>query len=79
MSISKAARATRTIGLVAALALGTSVFALSGLLLGDPGLSIPQLLEVIGVALVWDLLLTPLVLPAVMTLFRRLEPDRSLA
>ena len=58
---------------------GTSVFALSGLLLGDAALGIPQLLEVIVVALAWDLLLTPLVLPAVMAVFRRLEPDRALA
>jgi rod shape-determining protein MreD len=58
---------------------GTSVFALSGLLLDDPALGVPQLLEVIVVALLWDLLLTPLVLPAVMAVFRRLEPDRSFA
>jgi rod shape-determining protein MreD len=58
---------------------GTSVFALSGLLLDDPALGVPQLLEVIVVALLWDLLLTPLVLPAVMAVFRRLEPDHSFA
>ncbi|MGY2704393.1 rod shape-determining protein MreD [Nocardioides sp. HB32] len=52
---------------------GTSVFALSGVVLGDP-IAIPELLEVIVVALLWDLLLTPLVLPPVMALFRRLEP-----
>jgi rod shape-determining protein MreD len=59
--------------------LGTSVFALSGLVLDDPALGIPDLLEVIGLALLWDLLLTPLVLPAVMAVFRRLEPDRAIA
>ncbi len=59
--------------------LGTSVFALSGLVLDDPALRIPELLEVIGVALLWDLLLTPLVLPAVMAVLRRLEPDRAIA
>ena len=48
-------------------------------MLDDPALGVAQLLEVIGVALLWDLLLTPLVLPAVMALFRQLEPDRSLA
>lgn len=56
--------------------IGTSVFALSGVVLGDP---IPDLLEVIAVALLWDVLLTPFVLPPVMALFRRLTPDRSLA
>jgi rod shape-determining protein MreD len=57
---------------------GTSVFALSGIVLGDP-VGIPELLEVIVVALVWDVLLTPLVLPPVMALFRRIEPDHAVA
>jgi rod shape-determining protein MreD len=58
---------------------GTSVFALSGIVVGDTGLALSEILEVIGVSLLWDVLLTPLVLPPVMALFRRLEPDRSLA
>jgi rod shape-determining protein MreD len=53
---------------------GTSVFALSGLLLRDPVVAVPDMLEVILVAVVWDVLLTPFVLPLVMSLFRRLEP-----
>ena len=57
---------------------GTSVFALSGLVLGDP-IGIPQMLEVVLVGVLWDVLLTPLVLPPVMAVFRRLQPDRSLA
>ena len=57
--------------------IGTSVFALSGILLGDP-IGVPELLEVIAIAMLWDILLTPFVLPPVMALFRRLEPDRSL-
>ena len=59
--------------------LGTSVFALSGLVLRDPAVAIPDLLQVIGGSLVWDLLVTPLVLPLVMGLFTRLEPERALA
>lgn len=55
---------------------GTSLFALSGIVLGDP-IAIPDLLEVIAVALLWDVLLTPFVLPPVMALFRRLEPDHG--
>jgi rod shape-determining protein MreD len=55
---------------------GTSVFALSGMLLSDPVTAVPDLLEVIAVAVVWDILLTPFVLPPVMALFRRLEPAR---
>lgn len=59
--------------------LGTSVFALSGLALRDPAVAIPDLLQVIGGSLAWDLLVTPLVLPVVMGLFTRLEPERVLA
>lgn len=53
---------------------GTSIFALSGLVLNDPVLSVPEMLQVILIAVVWDVLLTPFVLPPVMALFRRLEP-----
>jgi rod shape-determining protein MreD len=56
--------------------LGTSVFALSGVLLRDPPMVIPDLLQVIAVAVVWDVLLTPLVLPAVMAMFGRLEAEK---
>lgn len=56
--------------------LGTSVFALTGVLLRDPPVAIPDLLEVIAVSVAWDVLLTPFVLPVVMGLFRRIEPER---
>jgi rod shape-determining protein MreD len=59
--------------------LGTSVFALSGLVLRDPAVGIPDVLEVIAGAVVFDVLVTPLVLPLVMGLFRRLEPERAVA
>ncbi|NPC97720.1 rod shape-determining protein MreD [Nocardioides sp. zg-DK7169] len=55
---------------------GTSVFALTGLVLRDPVLGVGELLQVIGIALVWDVLLTPFVLPLVMGAFRRLQPNR---
>ena len=58
---------------------GTSVFALSGLLLRDPALSVPDLLQVILVAVLWDIMLTPFVLPLVMRMFHRLEPTRATA
>jgi rod shape-determining protein MreD len=58
---------------------GTSVFALSGLLLRDPALSVPDLLQVILVAVVWDIVLTPFVLPPVMRMFHRLQPARATA
>ena len=58
---------------------GTSVFALTGMVLDDAALGIPDLLRVIGVSVVLDVLLTPFVLPPLMAMFRRLEPDRALA
>lgn len=69
--------ATGVVATVAASSfIGTSLFALSGVVLRDPQIAIPELLQVIGVAVAWDILLTPFVLPVVMTMFRRLEPDR---
>jgi rod shape-determining protein MreD len=52
----------------------TSLFALTGLLLSDPATSVGGLLEVVLVAVVWDVLLTPFVLPPLMKLFARLSP-----
>lgn len=56
--------------------IGTSVFAFSGLLLDDAGASVAQMLEVILIAVVWDVLLTPFVLPLVMAVFGRLWPPQ---
>jgi rod shape-determining protein MreD len=58
---------------------GTSVFALTGMLLGATTFEVSTLLQVILVAVVWDVLLTPFVLPPLMGMFRRLEPARALA
>lgn len=58
---------------------GTSVFAISGLLLGQTALSVPGLLQVVGIGVAWDLLLTPFVIPVVASVFTRLEPERALA
>ena len=58
---------------------GTSVFALTGVLLEDPGFDVGSLLQVILVAVLWDVLLTPFVLPLLMGMFRRLEPERVAA
>lgn len=58
---------------------GTSVFALSGMLLRDTASGVPGLLQVLLVALAWDVLLALLVLPAVLALFARAEPDHVLA
>ena len=56
---------------------GTSIYAISGLLLQDPVVSVGDLLPVILVGVVWDVLLTPFVLPVVMRLFAVLEPARA--
>ena len=53
---------------------GTSAYALSGVVLGDGVAGMGDLARVILVALLWDVLLTPFVLPGVMKLFTRLEP-----
>jgi rod shape-determining protein MreD len=52
----------------------TSVFALSGLLLQDDSVSVGGALRVIPINVVYDVLLTPFVLPLVMRLFRRTKP-----
>lgn len=64
-----------TLAVVAAGAfVGTSVFALTGLVLREPGVDVSSALEVVPTAVGYDLLLTPLVIPVVLLLFRRLEP-----
>lgn len=52
---------------------GTSLFAVSGLFLGDPGVDVTSVLTVVPIGVVYDVLLTPLVLPPVLLLLRRLE------
>jgi rod shape-determining protein MreD len=69
------ASATTVVATVAASSfIGTSVYALSGVVLGDDVAGSGDLVRVIVVALLWDVLLTPLVLPGVMRLLARLEP-----
>ncbi len=53
---------------------GTSVYALSGMVLQDPAIPVTEALRVIGTSLVYDLLLAPFVLPVAMRMFRRLRP-----
>jgi rod shape-determining protein MreD len=55
---------------------GTSVFALSGMLLADPAIPVAEALRVIPLAVLYDVLVTPFVLPLVMRLFRRLQPPQ---
>ena len=55
---------------------GTSVFALTGLVLRDPAVGVGELLRVEVVALAWDVVLAAVVVPLVIGLFARVEPDR---
>jgi rod shape-determining protein MreD len=54
--------------------IGTSVYALTGLVLGDPGVTVGSAFRVVPLTVVYDVLITPLVVPLVVLLFRRLEP-----
>ena len=56
--------------------IGTSVFALSGMVLQDPAVPVTEALRVIPLAVGYDLLLTPFVLPPAMALLRRLRPPQ---
>jgi rod shape-determining protein MreD len=53
-----------------------SLFELTGLLLRDPAVDVPLLLGTVLVALVSDVLLGALLVPLVLALDERLEPDR---
>ena len=67
--------ATTVVATVAASSfIGTSVYALSGVVLGDAVAGSGDLVRIVLVSLLWDVLLTPLVLPGVMRLLTRLEP-----
>ncbi len=56
--------------------IGTSIYAFSGLLLRDPVIDVTEMVTTLLVAVVWDVLLTPFVLPPVMALFSRWQPSR---
>jgi rod shape-determining protein MreD len=56
---------------------GTSVFALTGLVLRDPAVGTGELLRVSGIALVWDVALALVVVPLVLGLYARIQPDRA--
>lgn len=66
---------TATIAVVAAGSfVGTSLFALSGLVLRDPGVTIEAVTSVVPLAMLYDLLLMPFVVPVVLAVMRRTEP-----
>jgi rod shape-determining protein MreD len=52
---------------------GISVFSLLGVLLRDPAVSVGDLFAPVGAGMLWDVLAIPLVVPAVMLAYRRLD------
>ena len=58
---------------------GTSVFALTGMVLSDPTVGVGELLRVEVVAVCWDVALALVVVPLTIALFAKVEPDRVLA
>ena len=56
---------------------GTSLYAFSGVLLGDGALAIDQMLRVIVTSVLWDLALAPLLVPAYLRLLELLRPSRA--
>lgn len=56
---------------------GTSIFAISGLVLDDRGVTIEAVLHVLPIAVLYDVALTPVVLPAVGWILRRTSPPHS--
>lgn len=58
---------------------GSSIFALTGLILQDPIVDVTEMLQVILIGLAWDVVLAPFVIPMVMRLFRRTERTEAIA
>lgn len=54
--------------------IGTSLYALSGLVLGEESVTVSSALHVVPIAVGYDILLTPLVIPLLLVVFRRLRP-----
>jgi rod shape-determining protein MreD len=55
---------------------GTSIFALSGVILNDGSLPVDSTLRVIVISVLWDLMLAPFLVPMLLWLVDRLRPMR---
>jgi rod shape-determining protein MreD len=58
---------------------GTSLYAFSGVVLGDGGLPVDEMLRVIVTSVLWDLLLAPLLVPTLLWALGLLRPTRDRA
>lgn len=72
-----AAAALVTVGACSFVA--SSVFALSGVIIGDSDESVGQMFPVIAIGVVWDVLAAALLLPLLSTLLRRFRPPQAVA
>jgi rod shape-determining protein MreD len=54
--------------------IGTSLYAMSGLVLGEQSVTVSSALHVVPIAIGYDVLLTPFVIPLLLVVFRRLQP-----
>jgi rod shape-determining protein MreD len=71
-------RVTQWLGVAAAGSfVGTSVFALSGLVLRDPAVGTGELLKVVAIALAYDVVAALVVVPLMLRLFDKVTPERS--
>jgi rod shape-determining protein MreD len=53
---------------------GTSLFALTGLVLGDPGVTVASVFDVVPRAVGYDVVIAPLALPVMLAALRRVQP-----
>lgn len=76
----RADAARSTLGMLVTVAassfIGTSIFALTGILTSDPAVSALAAIQVIPQSLLYDLLLAPFVLPLAMKMFRRMQAEQ---
>jgi rod shape-determining protein MreD len=57
---------------------GTSLYAFSGVVLGDGGLPTGEMFQVIVTGVLWDVLLAPLLVPVLLLVFRMLRDDQQI-
>jgi rod shape-determining protein MreD len=65
------------VAVAACVFVGASVFALTGLVLSDPGVTVERVLDVLVVQVLYDVAVTPFVLPPLLAVLRRLEPAQE--
>jgi hypothetical protein len=58
---------------------GTSLYAFSGVVLGDGGLPADDMLRIVVTSVLWDLLLAPLLVPVLLWILGTLRPARERA